>query len=360
MLLVIFAACEEPDPPAFGEDLSSFPYNPQAYSIEVPQHFNPVPVPANNPMTTDGVALGRYLFYDPILSVDSTISCASCHKQAFAFSDNSALSIGVGDTEGIRNSMSLANVGFYDDGLFWDGRVGTLEEQSLHPIEDPLEMKDTWSNVEDKLRRHPDYQKRFRAAFGIENSNEITRDLVTKALAQFERTLISGTAKYDFSEFDWGQDQQFFSSAELRGRNLFFDEPSDPNAPHPGCSHCHTSVLLTTNEYSNNGLDEAPELTEFDDKGRGAVTGYLIDNGKFRVPTLRNVELTAPYMHDGRFETLEEVLDHYSSGGHYAPNLDANITAFPLTAEQKSDLLAFLKTMTDTDFVENPAFSSPF
>ncbi|MCB0705902.1 MAG: cytochrome C peroxidase [Saprospiraceae bacterium] len=319
-----------------------------------------MPIPSDNPLTVDGVALGRYLFYDPILSLDSTISCASCHLPAAAFADTVALSKGVGGTLGVRNAMSLANVGYYQNGLFWDGRVATLEEQSLHPVQDPLEMREDWNKVEEKLQQHPEYQKRFRAAFGIENSLDIDRYLAAKALAQFERTLISGTSKYDFANFDWGTQQQFFTSSELRGRNFFFSEPDDPNDPHPGCTHCHTSLLLTTNEYLNNGLDEAPELTGFSDLGRGGVTLSVFDNGRFRVPTLRNITRTAPYMHDGRFESLEDVLDHYSSGGHYAPNVDANIQAFVLTEEQKTDLLAFLQTLTDQSFIENPAFLNPF
>lgn len=361
VFLLFLFACGKDDPgPSTGVDLSQLPYDPVAFTVEVPELFNPMPVPVNNPMTEAGVALGRFLFYDPILSLDSTISCASCHNPALAFSDDQALSEGVGGTLGLRNSMSLMNVGYYQNGLFWDGRASTLEEQVRHPVEDPLEMKADWARVEEKLQQHPDYQKRFRAAFGIEWSGEIDRDLTAKALAQFERTLVSGESKYDYANFDRGEDQQFFSSAELRGRNLFFSEPTAQDDGHPGCTHCHTSLLMTTNEYSNNGLDEVFELTDFTDLGYGAVTNSILDNGRFRVPTLRNIELTAPYMHDGRFETLEEVIDHYSSGGHFAPNVDANINPFTLTAEQKTDLIAFLLTLTDPTIQENSTFSNPF
>ena len=191
--------------------------------------------------------------------------------------------------------------------------------------------------------------------------SELRIDLVAKALAQFERTLLSYNAKYDYANWDRGEETDFYSPAELRGKILFSTEPYDPNEPHAGCTHCHSSsALVTTNEYSNNGLDEALDLNDFPDLGLGAVTDKLIDNGKFRVPTLRNIALTAPYMHDGRFATLEEVLEHYSSGGHYADNLDVNIQAFPMSEENKADLVAFLNTLTDTVFISNPEFSNPF
>jgi cytochrome c peroxidase len=359
-LLLTLSACQPDDDSPKAGDLSHLPYTPTAYEIERPRYFPVMPIPADNPMTEEGIALGRFLFYDPILSLDSSISCASCHQQAYAFSDPNALSEGVGAALSLRNSMSLANVGYYSRGLFWDGRAPTLEAQALHPVEDPLEMAESWDRVEAKLRRHPDYPRRFREAFGVEDRSEMDRYLVAKALAQFQRTIISSTSPFDFANYDWGEETVFFSPSELRGRNLFFAEPDDQSESHPGCSHCHTSVLMTTNEYLNNGLTLAPNLSEFPDLGFGLTTGRLIDNGKFRTPTLRNTALTAPYMHDGRFQTLEEVLDHYSSGGHYAPNLDANILPFTLTAQEKADLLAFLHTMTDTAFVRKEALGNPY
>lgn len=349
---------DEPQPAG---DLADIPYVPQAYLLpELPYFFPDLSVPADNPLTVDGVELGRYLFYDPILSVDSTLSCAGCHRQELGFTDGLALSEGVGQTIGIRNAKPLANVGFFEKGLFWDGRVQTLEELALHPIEDPLEMKNTLENLIADLQVHPEYPAMFRKAFGIADREEISAPLIAKALGQFTRTLVSFNAKYDYANWDRGPETQFFSPSELRGQKLFNREPIDPDEPHPGCSHCHVGPLVSTNEYANNGLDEALEPVDFPDPGLGGITGKPSDFGKFRVPSLRNIALTAPYMHDGRFATLEEVLDHYSSGGHYADNLDANIFPFSLTAQEREDLLSFLHTLTDTVFVQEPAYGNPF
>ncbi|MEM1219786.1 MAG: cytochrome c peroxidase [Bacteroidota bacterium] len=343
-------------------DLIQYPYSPTpAPPPELPYFFPEMTIPANNPQTVEGIELGRHLFYDPILSIDNTISCASCHQPEFAFSDSEALSRGVDGQVGFRNAMSLVNVGFFQTGLFWDGRVKTLEAQSLHPIRDPLEMGNSPEEVEDRMRKHERYPQMFRAAFGIEDRSEITIDLVTKAIAQFERTIISSEAKFDYANWDRGVETRFFSPSELRGQKLFNLEPTDQLDKHPGCSHCHSiSALGTTQEFFNNGLDPAPSLTEFPDLGVGGVTGTLYQNGTFRVPSLRNVALTAPYMHDGRFSTLEEVVDHYASGGHYADNVDANIQPFTLSEQDQADLIAFMHTLTDTISLQKPALQSPF
>lgn len=334
-------------------------YDPIAYELEIPEWLPSMEIPADNPMTKQGIALGRMLFFDPIMSIDSSISCASCHFPERSFVDNEQFSLGVNGAIGKRNAMALANVGFYESGLFWDGRVNTLEEQAILPIEDHLEMNDSWENVESKLRRHKDYPKLFREAFGIELASEITKDLAVKAISQFERTLISGNSRYDRIVNANDLDAGFPTDAEERGIRLFFFELAQQDE-HPGCSHCHGGPLFTDNRYINNGIDSVLTLNDFEDLGRGAITGKRGDNGKFRVPTLRNIELTAPYMHDGRFETLEEVLEHYSSGGHFADNLDANIRPFTLTERDQKDLLAFLKMLTDTTFVNNEDFKSPF
>ena len=330
-------------------------YDPQVYEPDLPYWLAAnVEVPDDNPLTVAGVELGRYLFYDPILSSDSTLSCASCHKQELAFTDGKAKSIGVLGEAGIRNSMSLANVGLYSNGLFWDGRVETLEEQALLPVEDHLELNTSWELVEEKLRKHEVYPVMFRAAFGINNTKDISRDLAVKAIAQFERTLISGKSRYD--RIKW-LNEDFFTDEESMGIFLFEVEPLDE---HPGCAHCHPIELFTDNDYKNNGLDDVSSLEDFPDIGRGAVTARLSDYGKFRVPTLRNIALTAPYMHDGRFETLEEVIDNYQLGGHGVENEDPNLLAFTLNDEEKTALLALLNALTDTSFVNNPAFSNPF
>ncbi len=331
-------------------------YDPQPYELAIPEWMPDPVVPADNPMTMEGVELGRRLFYDPILSSDSTQSCASCHHPDKAFTDGLPLSAGVLGIEGKRSAMALVNLAFNSNGFFWDGRVETLEEQALIPVEDHIELNESWDKVEEKLRRHPAYPALFREAFGVQRKAEINRDLAVKAIAQFERTLISANSKFD--RVVWLNDG-WLSDAELRGKQLFFFEELQ-TVDHPGCSHCHFDPLFTDNHYRNNGLDSVAALEDFQDPGRGAVSNNRYDLGKFRVPTLRNIELTAPYMHDGRFATLEEVIDHYGRGGHAVENEDTNILPFHLSEREKQDLIAFLKTLTDTSFVQNPAFQNPF
>lgn len=333
------------------------PYNPQPYNLEIPDYLPKMIIPADNPLTVDGVELGRHLFYDPILSVDSTISCSSCHLPELNFTDNRKVSFGVNGVKGDRSSMSLINVGFSNGGLFWDGRAKTLEAQALIPVEDHREMNDNWENVEQKLRKHPTYPVLFRKAFGISDKKEITKELASKAIAQFERTLVSGNSRFDQVVY---QNTEFPTDEEFRGKYLFYFEEAPIGANHPGCSHCHGGPLFTDQTFRNNGIENVATLQDFPDKGFGTVTGNAGDNGKFKVPTLRNIALTPPYMHDGRFQTLEEVLDHYSSGGHDPGNRDVNILKFTLTEQDKKDLITFLNMLTDTSFVNNPKFKSPF
>lgn len=330
-------------------------YQPTPYQLQVPSWMSKPILPPDNPLTVEGVELGRRLFYDPILSLNGQMSCATCHRQEQAFTDGGATSVGVRGLPGLRSSMSLVNLAFNARGFFWDGRAVTLEDQALVPVEDHLEFNETWDNVEKKLQKHTEYPVLFRQAFGIEKKSELKKELVVKALAQFERILISVNSRFDrFLQLNEG----FLEDDEERGRRLFFFEPGD--VAHPGCSHCHVNPFYTDHNFHNNGLDSVPALESFKDLGRGAVTNNRFDNGKFRTPSLRNIELTAPYMHDGRFKTLEEVLENYSRGGHNIENENANIAPFPLTAQNKRDLIAFLKTLTDTSFVKNPAFSNPF
>jgi cytochrome c peroxidase len=330
-----------------------------------------VPIPADNPLTEAGIQLGRHLFYDPILSADSTQSCSSCHLPQGSFTDNMATSKGIDGIFGRRSSMSLLNIAYATNRLFWDGRAATLEDQALMPVEDPIEMHNTWPNAITHLKKHAFYPEYFRKAFGINSTAEMTKELAAKAIAQFERTLISsGQSKFD--RYLQG-DQDALDDDELDGKLLFFDEGAVVGLPDAQCFHCHGGITLTGNQYFNNGLDSVGSLDEFVDKGLGEVTGNPSDNGKFRAPTLRNIALSAPYMHDGRFQTLEQVIEHYSSHGKPAPNRDPLIptVGFPipgtnpvqysgLTASQKQALLKFLHTLTDTDFVENPDIQSPF
>lgn len=360
-LAVVFlaAACKNTKPECedcVENDLIEATYDPEAYEFDIPNWMPTPSIPADNPMTVEGIALGRMLFYDPILSSDSTMSCFSCHLQEHSFTDALATSQGVLGMNGKRSSMALVNLVFNGKGFFWDGRAESLEEQALFPIEDHLELNETWTNVEEKLQRHDEYPVLFRKAFGIDRKSEITKDLVVKAIAQFERTMISADSRYD--QVVW-LNNGWFTDAEERGRQLFFFEESQ-SLDHPGCSHCHFDPLFTDNNYKNNGLDDVGSLEDFPDLGLGGVNNNLYDNGKFRVPGLRNIALTAPYMHDGRFQSLEDVLEHYSSGGHGVENEDVNIRPFPLNDQQKADLIAFLNTLTDTTFINNQAFSNPF
>lgn len=330
-------------------------YTPEAYELEVADWMGDPIIPADNPLTKDGVVLGRMLFYDPIVSSDSTMSCASCHAPDLGFADGVAHSIGVEGRRTPRSSMPLINLAFNPNGFFWDGRSPSLEEQAIHPVMDPIELNEDWENVVRKFQRHSEYPALFRRAFGIERKSEITKELAVKALAQFERTLISQDARFDRVV---NLNQGWLTDSEQRGKDLFYVELN--NLDHPGCSHCHGGVNFTDFSFRNNGIDSVATLNDFSDKGLGAVTGRIYDNGRFKVPTLRNIELTAPYMHDGRFETLEEVLDHYKTGGHGMENEDPNIIPFTLSDRQRQDMIAFLKTLTDTTFVRNPAFVNPF
>lgn len=358
VILTAFS-CKKDDGPSCPncpeDDLISGTYDTEPYPLNLPNWMGAPLIPAENPLTKAGVELGRFLFYDPILSSDGTMSCASCHAVSNSFTDTRRLSKGVLGMEGKRNSMTLVNLAFNPNTFFWDGRAATLEDQALAPVEDHLELNESWDEVVEKLKTHADYPGRFKKAFGISRKKEMTKELAVRAIAQFERTLISYRSQYDrVAQYNEG----WLTDSEERGKDLFFVEPTNPQ--HPGCSHCHGGIHFTDFTFRNNGLNQVSSLDQFPDPGLGGHTGNLYDNGKFKVPTLRNIALTAPYMHDGRFQTLEEVLDHYSAGGHAVENEDPNIRPFPLTAQQKQDMIRFLQTLTDTSFVNNPAFKSPF
>lgn len=360
--LLSLAACSKDDSiPGSGctncpdPDLIVASYNPKAYELDLPQWLGQPVIPADNPLTEAGVMLGRMLFFDPIISVDSSLSCASCHAPSLSFTDGKAFSAGVDGQMTARSAMPLINLAFSPSGLFWDGRSPDLEDQALHPVMDRIELNEDWDNVIRKLQRHPEYPKRFREAFGIEGRSEMTKELAVKAIAQFERTLISYQSRFDKVVY---RNEGWLTDSEQRGKDLFYVEPTQLD--HPGCSHCHGGVHFTDFSFRNNGLESVNSLADFPDKGLGNITGNVYDNGRFKVPSLRNVEMTAPYMHDGRFQTLEEVLDHYEQGGHGVENEDPNLTSFSLTPQQKADMIAFLRTLTDTAFLNNPRFDNPF
>ena len=332
------------------KDLTNIMYAPKNYNLLYPSNLGQAIIPEDNPLTEDGVFLGKRLFFDPILSVDSTKSCASCHLPELSFNDSKALSLGVNGRLSKRSSMPLINLAFTKNSFFWDGRVKTLEEQALLPVEDPNELNHKWIDIENLLRKHTSYPKLFRKAFGIKTTDEITRDLTVKAIAQFERTIISGNSKFDKIL----RGEALFSDLELYGYSMFID--SDPNVKDAECGHCHSLPLGTSDQFFNNGLVEAPTMTEFKDIGRAMVTGNIIDRGKFKAPTLRNIIFTAPYMHDGRFQTIDAVLDHYSSGGKSSPNKDPLIYPLNLNSFERRALKAFIETLVDTSFMNDKRF----
>ena len=374
-LLALLNACKDNPPGQMVEtgDLEDIPYNPAPYAIKKPSHFPAIAIPPDNPQTLAGVQLGRRLFYDPILSADSTMSCSSCHLPKGSFTDNKAVSKGIDGIAGKRSSMSLLNIAYADNvnGLFWDGRVKTLEEQALRPVEDAIELHTTWTSVVEKFRKHPVYPKLFREAFGIKDRQEITKELAAKAMAQFERILISsGNSKFDRFRY---YNEPVFDDWEQEGLSLFDNANTIDDAQ---CFHCHGGLTLTGNQFFSNGLDSGGGWEDFKDKGLGAVLVPYDpqNNGKFRAPTLRNIALTAPYMHDGRFNTLEEVINHYTSQGKSKPPYqDPFISQVgsliigsqppqykKFGAKEKKALVAFLHTLTDSTFINNPDIQNPF
>jgi len=323
-------------------------YQPTPFTLTIPQGLPPMDIPADNPMTVEGVALGRKLFYEGLLSKDNRMTCATCHIQEHGFAEPEQTSEGVvSGSIGTRNAMAIINLGWVKSGLFWDGRSATLEEQALEPVRNPIEMASSWPEVEAKLNAHEEYPLLFKQAYNVDYIDSLT---VAKALAQFQRTLISGNSKFD----RWYNRQEIqLSDQELRGFILFTTEEAD-------CFHCHgLGGLITDNKYHNNGLDE-----QYTDMGRYDVTGNPIDRARFRTPTLRNIEMTAPYMHDGRFFTLEEVVEHYSDHVKVSPTISPLMelvgnNGAQLSQQEKEDLVAFLRTFTDNDFLNNPDFSDP-
>jgi cytochrome c peroxidase len=300
-------------------------------------------IPAGNGTTRQGVRLGRKLFYDRILSGDDTQSCGDCHAQAFGFTDNGRrFSLGIDGIFGTRSAPSLANIGWRTS-LFWDGRAATLEDQALGPVPNPIEMHQEWNVAVAKLQARAEYPQLFWEAFG---TRTITSSLVVRAIAQFERTIVSADSRYD----RYLRRHATRTPEEERGYVVFFFERGD-------CFHCHVNYTFTDEAFHNNGLDPA-----YTDLGLGGITGLANDMGKFKTPSLRNVEFTAPYMHDGRFATLEQVIEHYDSGGFGTPTVDPFIRVgrgLGLTVQEKSDLLAFLKSLSDSTFLVNPEYGAP-
>lgn len=328
------------------------------YTLTIPPFFPPMDIPADNPLTVEGIALGRYLFWEKKLSGDNTMSCGTCHLPEHGFSDPNQFSTGITGAVGHRQAMPLVNLGWAID-YFWDGRALTLEEQVIEPVSNPIEMNEDWNHAIEEIANDPLYGPMFTAAYG---SPTVTQERIAKAMASFLRTMISANSKFDRQRVG----QYFFTEEEQRGFQLFITEGGDPevNPLFQGgadCFHCHGFGAMQMSDYlfHNNGLDASFE----NDPGRFLVTLNALDSGKFKTPTLRNVELTGPYMHDGRFTTLEEVIEHYNGGGTPSSTVDPFMKytsgGLQLTEQKKSDLLAFLKCLTDTSFINNPDFSDP-
>lgn len=301
-----------------------------AAPVTVPSHFPPLPTPADNEPTAARIDLGRKLFHDARLSRTRDVSCATCHLQANAFADPRAVSIGVEGRAGTRNAPPLANLA-WNTTFFWDGRAKTLEEQALGPITNPLEMDMTVPELVERVAADPEYVRMSKNAYGRTPDS----DVVAKALASFMRSLVSGSSRYDRH---LRGDTSALTPAEKRGAAIALGERGE-------CFHCHVGFNLTNNTFANNGVDSS-------DLGREAVTGRADDRGKFKVPTLRNVGVTAPYMHDGSIPTLRAVVDHYAKGGAGHPNTDPVIRPLELSEQERADIVAFLDALTDERFVK--------
>jgi cytochrome c peroxidase len=334
--------------------------------FSAPFVFGRFMVPTNNPLTVEAVELGRRLFYDPRLSANGKVSCSTCHNQRLAFTDGRTTGVGVSGKPLGFNSMSLANLLWGPQHFFWNGRAATLEAQALVPLQHADEMAQELERLIAQLAADTQYRKLFETAYG-----EVSSSAITRALASFERTLISCNSRYD--QFLRGE--LTLNAQEELGRKLFMAHPDvKVSLRGANCIDCHSQFLTGGSSaaydgFSNNGLDDEEHLQP----GLQAVTGKPAHRGLFKVPSLRNIALTAPYMHDGRFKTLEEVLDHYDRGIKKSSTLSAVILeadnqavaaagriSLHLTAAEKAAIIAFLNTLTDLDFVTEERFSDPF
>lgn len=309
--------------------------------FKAPAHFPPVVYTPE--VTKAKFDLGKKLFYDGILSRDGKVSCGSCHQQkgAFAHIDH-ALSHGVDDLLGTRNSPTIQNMA-WNTSFFWDGGVPHLDLQPLAPIENPVEMDQNLAALMTKLRKHPTYPSLFHSAFGTSDTTQIVTARLGEALAAFMKMMVSSNSKYDQSLLNQGVS---LTAEEQQGKVLFEQK----------CGTCHSGALFTDMSFRNNGLATTA------DSGRAHITHFPQDRFLFRVPSLRNIEVSYPYMHDGRFETLEDVLQHYATGVQNTPNLDTQLKqngtlGIPMTAAEQTKIIAFLRTLTDNTFLNDPLFA---
>ena len=337
-ILLMQTGCK-PDPA-----LSAGPVvNADTISFAVPKGWpQPVYTFQDNTLTQDGFALGRKLFYDPRLSLDNTVSCASCHQQFAAFSHlDHSVSHGIDGLLGTRNAPGLFNEA-WQHAYFWDGGVINLENQPINPIQNHVEMGETMAGVITKISADATYQAQFKKIFG---DGLINSQRMLRMLAQFMGAMVSANSRYD--HYARGESGANFTNSELNGLTLFRQK----------CASCHVEPLFTDFSYRNNGLMMDPG---YNDSGRARITGLPEDYCKFKIPSLRNVAITEPYMHDGRFTTLDAVLEHYRTGITSSATLDPQLaTGISMTDAEKGDIIAFLQTLTDTTYTHDPRFSDP-
>ena len=361
---VVVAACSkdsgtDPPPPKPSEcpqPPTAECFAPTPLTIQVPAGYPEMPQPDDNPLTVEGVELGRLLFYDPILSGDSTQACSGCHLQERAFSDSRPVSEGIRGLKGNRHAPVIINPAWTGD-TFWDGRAHGLEDQAKAPVPNEIEMDLPWDVAIERLKEHPTYPEKFCAAFGTDC---ITVNRVVKAIAQFERTFVSFNSKYDKVR----RGEETYTPEQFAGYRIFTSEIGD-------CFHCHMEPLFATpGKFANTGLDSVVV-----DRGRFVVTGNPGDMGQFKSPTLRNVTERFTYMHDSRFSSLRQVIEHYNLGFHNSPLVDPLIRAripnpdpnIPPSQRRRlmrdgeiDTLIIFLETLTDPDFLFNPELSNPY
>ncbi len=329
ILAIILAGCSNNSPIQLKDE---------PFDVRVPVGFPPVEFPADNEPTKLRVEMGRRLFYDNRLSSDETMNCGSCHVLSAAFTDGRTTSEGLHGISGKRNAPTLVNLAWMKR-FMMEGGVPTLETQALAPLHDSAEMGSNMMRAVEKLNRDPYMIALGRAAYGRDSIDPF---IITRALACFQRTLMSGDSRYDrYVRLD-KKDQM--NASEIRGMDLFFSARTQ-------CSSCHSGVFFTDMDYHNIALQE-----EYLDEGKARATHLDKDVGRFKTPTLRNIQLTAPYMHDGSMRSLEEVISFYNKGGNAHRNKDRRINTLELTVEEQNDLIAFLTTLTDWNFVQNTDF----
>ena len=349
-------------------DYLNLPITPYEYNVSLPNFYannvaNIDNSPITNPISNNGATLGRVLFYDKNLSLNRTVSCASCHKQSEGFSDSRTLSIGFTGGTTDRHGMTILNARYYQRGrFFWDERAVMLEDQVLQPLQNTVEMGLTAAQISERVTEQPYYNQLFINAFG---DNTISNDRISKALAQFVRSIVSYQSKYDTGRATVNNPNQAFSNftiQENQGKQLFFTPIPQGGG---GCAGCHGTEAFVSTRPENNGIDAISTT----DLGVGGASSPIRQNlvGTFKNSSIRNIELSAPYMHDGRFATLEQVVEHYNSGIQAHPNLsgilkDANGDPVKLnfSAAQKNALVAFMKTLTDNSVATEVRWSNPF